>query len=623
MFGFGNGNGNGGLCVLQRLLSEDGTRFERNPRAYLEILWEANSAVHALLMEASSLETARDGMYDYLARRERHILSLECEMPPLKQAGVREAVRVVYNIIAPAYEQAVGFSTLEPLWRLARGEELEVSCGFLMEFIYLFRALAGRANIYGEDDDTSDFFRLKGREAARRRMEVLDEIAEHMDRYLERYPSGLDQEVVERRRENRGRVLRALGATEAAWDDYEWHLSRVIKAPRILRDVLDLTPDEVAAVQTAVDNRIPFGITPYYLSLMDRTREARRDWAIRYQVIPPSDYVETLVAHRDERRAVFDFMGEADTSPEDLITRRYPRIAILKPYNTCSQICVYCQRNWEIDECMAPDAMAPEDQIERALAWFDEHRSVTEILVTGGDPMVMPDGAIRHLMDRLVSMPWIRRIRIGTRTPVVLPQRWTDETADLLAAYNKPGLREVCVVTHFEHPYEITPEARKAVTRIRQRGLGVYNQEVFSLFNSRRFESVKLRMVLRQIGVDPYYTFNMKGKEETESYIAPIARLLQERKEEARLLAGMDRTDEPVFNVPRLGKNHLRAWQDHKMIAVHPDSGRRVYSFHPWEKNLALVPPYRYSDVPIFSYLERLASIGEDIEDYRTIWYYY
>jgi lysine 2,3-aminomutase len=113
----------------------------------------------------------------------------------------------------------------------------------------------------------------------------------------------------------------------------------------------------------------------------------------------------------------------------------------------------------------------------------------------------------------------------------------------------------------------------------------------------------------------------MKGKDETRAYIVPIARILQERKEEGRLLPGLDRTEEPVFNVPRLGKNHLRASQDHRLIMIRPD-GRRVYDFHPWEKNLAMQPPYYHVDVSIFEYLQALADRGEDLWDYHTIWYY-
>ena len=234
----------------------------------------------------------------------------------------------------------------------------------------------------------------------------------------------------------------------------------------------------------------------------------------------------------------------------------------------------------------------------------------------------MKDKPLRHILETLAAKKHIYRIRIGTRTPVVLPMRWTDALLDILAGVHEPGRCEVAVVTHFEHSYEITPEAMAAVQKIKRAGMSVYNQEVFTIENSRRFETAKLRRDLKLIGVDPYYTFNMKGKEETKRYMVPIARILQERKEEARLLPGLDRTDEPVFNVPKLGKNHLRAWQDHRLVMILPN-GSRVYEFHPWEKNITPIPPYNYIDVPIYEYLEELAARGENIRDYRTIWYYY
>jgi lysine 2,3-aminomutase len=192
----------------------------------------------------------------------------------------------------------------------------------------------------------------------------------------------------------------------------------------------------------------------------------------------------------------------------------------------------------------------------------------------------------------------------------------------MLASFQEFGKRQISIITHFEHSYEITPEAMEAIKRIRMAGMMVYNQEVFTVENSRRFESVKLRLDLKSIGIDPYYTFNMKGKEETRKYMVPIARILQERKEEARLLPGLDRTDEPVFNVPKLGKNQLMAWQDHRLVMILPN-GARVYEFHPWEKNIQPIPPYNYIDVPIYDYLEELAARGENIRDYRNIWFYY
>jgi len=453
-------------------------------------------------------------------------------------------------------------------------------------------------------------------------MEMLDRMARTIRGHLDRYPSGLEAQVIDRRAESRRLILNALGGDAAVWEDYRWHLANVIKTPDLLARLVPTTREQADAVRMAVEHHVPFGITPFYLSLLDRDPSIGFDHSLRAQVIPPSDYVDMIIAEKDNRARAFDFMGELDTSPVDLITRRYPLIAIIKPYNTCSQICVYCQRNWEIDECMAPGAMAPEQALSEAIEWLKAHPTVGEVLVTGGDPLVMPDDAIEQLLDRLSGVEHLYRIRLGTRTPVVLPQRWTESLADLVGRYHLPGRREVAVVTHFQHPYEVTPEAMTAIQRIRRRGMSVYNQQVFTVENARRFETAKLRMVLRSIGVDPYYTFNMKGKEETRRLRVPIARLLQERKEEARLLPGLDRTDEPVFNVPRLGKNHLRLWQDHRLLTIRPD-GRRVYSMHPWEKNITLVPPYLHVDVSIFDFLQEMARRGEDLRDYRTIWYYF
>ena len=105
-------------------------------------------------------------------------------------------------------------------------------------------------------------------------------------------------------------------------------------------------------------------------------------------------------------------------------------------------------------------------------------------------------------------------------------------------------------------------------------------------------------------------------------YRVPIGRLLQERKEEARLMPGLDRTDEPVFNIPALGKNHLRAWQHHDLISLTP-RGERIYEFHPWEKNIAVASTYVHRDVPIADFLAVLAERGEDLDQYRSIWYYF
>lgn len=605
-------------------------RFAVDYEVYLQRLWEANPDIYQILKDAPELESARGALFGYLEKAERAVFDLENDLHILEKAMVRQCIGVFKSIIGPINEKRTGFSALSCLWKLAQGKhekpECEFSIGFLMEFINLFRGVIGNTNIYRENGKVKrgipEFLKKKGREAALLRMETLDDLGSTMQKYFKKYPSGLEEDVISWRTENRRRILRYFEATESEWSDYIWHLKNVIRDPKPLIDLIELTVEQKAAIQKTIEYRIPFGITPYYLSLMDKNSGIGYDHAIRAQVIPPKDYVDLMAEHRADRDSMFDFMGEHDTSPMDLITRRYPLIAILKPFNTCAQICVYCQRNWEIKGCLEPRALASRANLEQALNWLDDHPSIGDVLITGGDPAVMKDSQLRHILEILATKKQVYRIRIGTRTPVVLPMRWTDGLVNLLAEFHNPPRREIAVITHFEHPYEITPEAMEAAQKIRKAGMAVYNQEVFTLENSRRFETAKLRLDLKSIGVDPYYNFNMKGKEETRRYMVPIARILQERKEEARLLPGLDRTDESVFNVPRLGKNHLRSWQDHRVVVI-LTTGSRVYELHPWEKNIALVPPYNYVDVPIYDYLEELAARGENIRDYRTIWYYF
>jgi lysine 2,3-aminomutase len=161
-----------------------------------------------------------------------------------------------------------------------------------------------------------------------------------------------------------------------------------------------------------------------------------------------------------------------------------------------------------------------------------------------------------------------------------------------------------------------------AIDRLRRHGIAVYNQLVYTFYVSRCFEAARLRLLLKRCGVDPYYTFAPKGKAETRAYRVPLARLLQEQKEEARLLPGLRRTDEVVYNVPGLGKNHLRAFQHRDLVSILPD-GARVYELHPWEDRGTRRQPYIGTDVPIYEYLTLLAASGETPEDYGSIWYYF
>ncbi len=608
--------------------SKDNNR-EQKVQELVDRLWHENPQLYEMIKSCMNVEDARKHMYKYLRNVMRQINHGDSNIPRLEQVLVEDAVEILRRFLAIRNELLTKTSVITIMYRLAQGEvhsKFHLKEGFVQELIHLFRAVHFKSNIYQEDKKIQNEIlnkgHLIGREAAIHRSAMLDRITSKQDNALKDYPNGLSEEVIQKRKENVKRICSYYNVSEEEFYDYKWQLRNIIVDYEVLKELVTLTDDEKESIKMTNKESVPFGITPYYLSLFDNEDIGKRDRAVRAQVLPPKTYLDEFVKTRGASIDELDFMGERDTSPIDLVTRRYPSIAIFKPYNTCAQICVYCQRNWEIDSPMSPKALAPKEKIDAAIEWFRNTPAVKEVLITGGDPLLLSDSRLDDILGRLSKIEHIERIRLGTRTFVVLPMRITDDFIDILKKYHEPGRRDITMVTHFQHPYEVTPETMEGVQKIRKLGISCYNQTVFTFHNSRKYEQVAHRKSLKLIGVDPYYTFNAKGKDETKDYRVPIARILQEAKEEQRLLPGVMRTDEPVFNVPRLGKNYLRAAQHRDWIMIAPN-GSRIWEFHPWEKNIALTDTYVFHDVPIANYLRRLKRDGEDISKYRTIWYYY
>ena len=593
-------------------------------KSNIDRMFSIYPSIKTLLQESKNIKMARFFVTSYLEELTQVLNTDKSKIKPVEWLLQVSCLTTFRRILAVRSVRVADFNPLKLLWLLAnkRYDEVspELNDGFFEEMIHLLHGIKGESHIYDSLTYPS-FMSCEGRESALLRSVQLDNMVACNTALKDRYPCGLDPDIQTIRIGNRDRIIAFFNATETDWQNYEWQLRNVIRNADTLGKLIELSESERQGINQARTDGLPFGITPFYASLMDHASGRERDHAVRAQVIPPLDYVETMRKQADERSHSFDFMMEHDTSPIDLITRRYPNIVILKPYNTCSQICVYCQRNWEIDDVLMPGAQAPDKTINAAIDWIASHPAITEVLITGGDPLIMPDERIHSILEKVAAIDHVERIRIGSRTPVVLPQRITPELMQGIAKFHEPGRREIVLITHFEHSYEITPEAMQAVQQFRSRGMSVYNQAVFTVENSRRFELAALRRKLRLIGVDPYYTFNTKGKEETKSYRVPMARLQQEVNEEARVSPGLARTDEPVYNVPRLGKNYIRA-EHHSLLSILPN-GRRVYEFHPWEKNLALANTYIDTDVSIHDYLQEMQKRGENLEDYKTIWYYY
>ncbi len=608
-------NSPGGKLSAGRMLKED-------IKGLAAELWKADPMLLRILRRSKSREKARDALFEYINSVERSLYNVHARteaqfLHPIEKNNAKHCTRVLKNILRTEYEAAAGASALGCLLALSRKQYAGIGKGFVCEMLALFSGMDGKSGIYARGQPK--FMEMEGRKAALERSRFLDEYSDLMEGKMARFGRGLDPGLSRIRKNAKMRIMRHFGASEKDWQNYRWHLSHAITDAATLKKLVPLSAEEEKGVLLAEKHGIPFQITPHYLSLFLPQNKLRMGRAVRAQVLPSPHYCKAYVEAR-KTGASLDFMEEGSTSPKTCITRRYPEIVILKPYDSCPQICVYCQRNWEIKNMC--EAEITRESVAEAMKWIGRNRHIREVLVTGGDPLTLPDDYIEWVMESLSKIPHVARIRIGTRTLVTVPFRITQKLVSILEKYREPGRRDVCVVTHVEHPTELVQDVLEACSRLRKAGISIYNQQVFTYFNSKRFESCCLRRELKQFGIDPYYAFNAKGKEETADFRVPIARLAQERKEEARLQPGLERTDEPVFNVPRLGKSHLRAWQDHELIMVLPD-GRRMYRFYPWESKLELIPPYDYVDVPIYGYLKKLKEDGEDVDDYRTIWYYF
>lgn len=295
------------------------------------------------------------------------------------------------------------------------------------------------------------------------------------------------------------RIMARLGATEEQWNDYKWQLANRFTEISEFADLIGVSQKGTADIKE-VGQTYRYAISPYYLSLIDPDDSG---CPIRRQAVPSPDELNP--------EGDLDPMDEDGWTPVELITRRYPDRLIIKVTNMCGMYCRFCQRRRLIGET---DKNVPWSRIKAAIEYVRENKEIRDVLITGGDAFMLSDSMIERLLRELREIDHVEIIRFGTRTPVTLPQRITENLVNTLKKYHP-----VYVNTHFNSPREITKESKKACERLADAGIPLGNQMVLlNGVNNDPYIVRKLNQSLLKIRVKPYYIFHPKTVKGTSHF---------------------------------------------------------------------------------------------------------
>lgn len=251
-----------------------------------------------------------------------------------------------------------------------------------------------------------------------------------------------------------------LPLTQLADSDWQTQLQNLIVDPDQLREILPLTDAQVSEIRKA-SQLFPMAITPYYASLMDPNNPR---CPIRLQSVPTIQ--ETMIASAD----IEDPLGEDHDSPVPGITHRYPDRVLLLVSQMCAMFCRHCTRKRSVgDKQQSPS----KDELKTAIQYIRDTPEVRDVLISGGDPFLLSTKRLDWILTELNAIDHVEIVRIGTRTPVVLPQRIDDELITMLKKHHP-----IWVNTHFNHPREITPQSREALRKLADAGIPLGNQNV-------------------------------------------------------------------------------------------------------------------------------------------------
>lgn len=303
-----------------------------------------------------------------------------------------------------------------------------------------------------------------------------------------------------------GRAQLFPGVADAEWGDWRWQLKHAVRSPAQLERYLSLTDDERAGcTETAAIFRL--GISPYYLSLIDRQHPF---CPVRMQAIP------TRAEARVRPGELKDPLGEDPHRPVEAIVHKYPDRVLLLATDACSVYCRHCTRR-RITK--GGEAELSRSALAEGIEYIKRTTQVRDVLISGGDPLLLSDERLEEVLKALRPIEHLEIIRIGTRMPVCLPMRVTDALSSMLRKY-----APLYVVTHFNHPKEITAEAKAACERLVDHGVPVENQAVLMRrLNSSARIIKELNHRCLQMRVRPYYLHQMDVAEGCEHLRTPIA----------------------------------------------------------------------------------------------------
>ncbi len=278
--------------------------------------------------------------------------------------------------------------------------------------------------------------------------------------------------------------------TPEQWNDWKWQVANRIATVEQLKQVINITKEEEDGIHECLKT-LRMGITPYYASLMDPNDP---NCPVRKQAVPLS--IELHKADAD----MLDPLHEDGDSPVPGLTHRYPDRALLLVTDQCSMYCRHCTRRRFAGQ--HDDAM-PMDNIDKAIEYIRNTPVIRDVLLSGGDALLINDDVLEYIIKKLREIPHVEIVRLGSRAPVVLPQRITPELCNMLKKYHPVWLN-----THFNHPKEITPETKKACEMLADAGVPLGNQSVLLRgINDCVHIMRELVHELVKIRVRPYYIY--------------------------------------------------------------------------------------------------------------------